>query len=82
MLFGLALQVWIPMRPISGTEEDSGLQFAEGSHRDFALPFWWEDGEEGCRHDESDCLGLALNLQCPPGERGRGGREGASMLSQ
>ena len=55
MLFGLALQVWIPMRPISGTEEDSGLQFAEGSHRDFALPFWWEDGEDGCRHDESDC---------------------------
>ena len=62
MLFGLALQVWIPMRPISGTEEDSGLQFAEGSHRDFALPFWWEDGEEGCRHDESDCLGLALEI--------------------
>ena len=31
--------VWIPMRPIEA-EEDSGLLFAEGSHRDFALPFW------------------------------------------
>ena len=75
MLFGLALQVWIPMRPISGTEEDSGLQFAEGSHRDFALPFWWEDGEEGCRHDESDCLGLALEIYDALLVRGGGGAE-------
>lgn len=30
---------WIPLRPVRG-EEDSGLLFAQGSHRDFALPFW------------------------------------------
>lgn len=31
---------WIPLRPIAGSESDSGLVFAVGSHRDFALPFW------------------------------------------
>lgn len=32
---------WIPMRPVSNKDgEDSGLLFAEGSHKDFALPFW------------------------------------------
>lgn len=31
---------WIPLRPVGGAEGDSGLLFAEGSHRDFALPFW------------------------------------------
>lgn len=31
---------WIPLRPVSGAEGDSGLLFARGSHRDFALPFW------------------------------------------
>lgn len=34
------ITAWIPMRPISGGEDDSGLVFAVGSHRDFALPFW------------------------------------------
>eukprot|EP00882_Tetradesmus_deserticola_P014664 GHRQ01015602.1.p1 GENE.GHRQ01015602.1~~GHRQ01015602.1.p1 ORF type:complete len:266 (+),score=78.70 GHRQ01015602.1:189-986(+) len=31
---------WVPLRPVSGAQGDSGLLFAEGSHRDFALPFW------------------------------------------
>jgi ectoine hydroxylase-related dioxygenase (phytanoyl-CoA dioxygenase family) len=31
---------WIPLRPVSGADGDSGLLFAEESHRDFALPFW------------------------------------------
>lgn len=31
---------WIPLRPVSGAEGDSGLLFAVASHRDFALPFW------------------------------------------
>jgi ectoine hydroxylase-related dioxygenase (phytanoyl-CoA dioxygenase family) len=31
---------WLPMRAVEGGDRDSGLQFAEGSHRDFALPFW------------------------------------------
>lgn len=31
---------WVPLRPIAGGDRDSGLQFASGSHRDFALPFW------------------------------------------
>lgn len=31
---------WIPFRDIQGTVKDSGLEFACGSHRDFALPFW------------------------------------------
>ncbi|KAF6256823.1 hypothetical protein COO60DRAFT_1640423 [Scenedesmus sp. NREL 46B-D3] len=31
---------WIPLRPVSGADSDSGLLFAEQSHRDFALPFW------------------------------------------
>lgn len=31
---------WIPLRSISDSEQDSGLIFAEGSHKDFALPFW------------------------------------------
>lgn len=34
------ITAWIPLRPISGGEDDSGLVFAVGSHRDFALPFW------------------------------------------
>ncbi|KAG1678416.1 hypothetical protein FOA52_015183 [Chlamydomonas sp. UWO 241] len=31
---------WLPMRAVESGERDSGLLFAEGSHRDFALPFW------------------------------------------
>lgn len=31
---------WLPLRPVAGGDGDSGLQFASGSHRDFALPFW------------------------------------------
>ncbi|KAG2486954.1 hypothetical protein HYH03_014451 [Edaphochlamys debaryana] len=38
---------WIPLRPVrgaragsNGAPADSGLIFAAGSHRDFALPFW------------------------------------------
>eukprot|EP00775_Hariotina_reticulata_P001462 gene1462-1804_t len=31
---------WIPLRPVRGGQGDSGLVFAVGSHRDFALPFW------------------------------------------
>ncbi|EFJ47584.1 hypothetical protein VOLCADRAFT_91857 [Volvox carteri f. nagariensis] len=39
---------WIPLRPVRGacgggsskSPPDSGLMFAAGSHRDFALPFW------------------------------------------
>ncbi|GIL75969.1 hypothetical protein Vretimale_5627 [Volvox reticuliferus] len=39
---------WIPLRPVRGVRggssskspPDSGLMFAAGSHRDFALPFW------------------------------------------
>ncbi|KAI8477056.1 MAG: hypothetical protein J3K34DRAFT_169991 [Monoraphidium minutum] len=31
---------WLPLRPVAGDERDSGLAFAAGSHRDFALPFW------------------------------------------
>jgi len=46
--------MWLPMRSIKA-EDDSGLQFAEGSHRDFALPFWY-----GSRWD----LGALLNLLC------------------
>jgi ectoine hydroxylase-related dioxygenase (phytanoyl-CoA dioxygenase family) len=34
------LTAWIPLRPIGGGAGDSGLVFAAGSHRDFALPFW------------------------------------------
>jgi ectoine hydroxylase-related dioxygenase (phytanoyl-CoA dioxygenase family) len=34
------LTAWVPLRPISGGAGDSGLVFASGSHRDFALPFW------------------------------------------
>ncbi|KAK9845497.1 hypothetical protein WJX81_007970 [Elliptochloris bilobata] len=30
---------WIPLRPIQA-EGDTGLLYAGGSHRDFALPFW------------------------------------------
>ncbi|KAK9800783.1 hypothetical protein WJX73_002660 [Symbiochloris irregularis] len=36
-----ALTAWIPFRAMKG-KSDSGLQFASGSHRDFALPFWRE----------------------------------------
>ena len=35
-----AVTAWIPMRAIQGDESDSGLLFAAGSHRDFALSFW------------------------------------------
>jgi len=38
---------WIPMRPVVGTEDDSGLLFASGSHRDFALPFWHDLRQRG-----------------------------------
>jgi hypothetical protein len=31
---------WLPLRAIRGGAADSGLLFARGSHRDFALPFW------------------------------------------
>ena len=31
---------WVPLRAVRGGEADSGLVVAEGSHRDFALPFW------------------------------------------
>lgn len=32
---------WIPLRPLgSSAAGDSGLVFAAGSHRDFALAFW------------------------------------------
>jgi hypothetical protein len=39
---------WIPLRPVEEDAKDSGLIFAEGSHRDFALPFW--------HHVEMACL--------------------------
>ncbi|GAX78851.1 hypothetical protein CEUSTIGMA_g6289.t1 [Chlamydomonas eustigma] len=32
--------LWLPMRPICQSEQDSGLKFANGSHKDFSLPFW------------------------------------------
>ncbi len=35
---------WLPLRAIA-REHDSGLVFAAGSHRDFALPFWHDDLE-------------------------------------
>jgi hypothetical protein len=34
------LTAWVPLRPVGGADGDSGLLFAEESHRDFALPFW------------------------------------------
>ncbi|KAG2450445.1 hypothetical protein HYH02_004947 [Chlamydomonas schloesseri] len=46
---------WIPLRPVRGARSsngsksppDSGLMFAAGSHRDFALPFWHDmDGRD------------------------------------
>lgn len=38
---------WIPLRPVAGDERDSGMAFAAGSHRDFALPFWHDLKEAG-----------------------------------
>ncbi|KXZ56249.1 hypothetical protein GPECTOR_1g217 [Gonium pectorale] len=53
------ITAWIPLRPILGAHSgsdkaaaarsppDSGLIFAAGSHRDFALPFWHDmDGRD------------------------------------
>jgi ectoine hydroxylase-related dioxygenase (phytanoyl-CoA dioxygenase family) len=34
------LTAWVPLRAVAGGPSDSGLIFAAGSHRDFALPFW------------------------------------------
>eukprot|EP00877_Chromochloris_zofingiensis_P011917 jgi/Chrzof1/697/Cz01g25070.t1 len=34
------ITAWLPLRPIAAGSKDSGLRFAAGSHRDFALPFW------------------------------------------
>ncbi len=34
------ITAWLPLRAIQGGDDDSGLIFACGSHRDFALPFW------------------------------------------
>jgi hypothetical protein len=42
---------WLPLRDLQAGEEDSGMLFAQGSHRDFAFPFWhdvsWADAS--CR---------------------------------
>lgn len=37
----------VPLRPVAGDEEDSGLCFAAGSHRDFALNFWHDISKLG-----------------------------------
>eukprot|EP00798_Chlamydomonas_sp_ICE-L_P003271 gene3271-13295_t len=38
---------WIPLRPIRGGDNDSGLLFAQRSQKDFALPFWYDmDGRD------------------------------------
>ena len=39
--------VWVPLTTIPAGLAGSGLLFAEGSHRDFALPFWYKDAGTG-----------------------------------
>ena len=41
------ITAWLPLRPLSPA--DAGLEFASGSHRDFALPYW--QSEEGMQSD-------------------------------
>lgn len=38
---------WVPLRAVAGGGRDSGLQFAAGSHRDFALAYWHDVGRYG-----------------------------------
>jgi hypothetical protein len=46
-----AVTMWLPLTPIPPEEEGgTGLLFASGSHRDFALSFW-EDARGGGRRD-------------------------------
>lgn len=56
---------WVPLRPIAGGGRDSGLLFAAGSHRDFALPFW---------HDISKMPGLEGRGYRVEGTGARGAR--------
>jgi hypothetical protein len=55
--------MWLPFRPIRA-HNDSGLLFASGSHRDFALPYWHaalETFDLGSRgYTLEDAGGLAL----------------------
>jgi hypothetical protein len=49
---------WIPLQDVSSIEDDgSGLVYAVGSHKDFALAFWYNPREKVC----SKCDSL-LNL--------------------
>lgn len=59
---------WIPFRAVRGGTGDSGLVFAAGSHRDFALPFWHDLREMG------DLEGRGYQLQSTgrPGEGRKG----------
>jgi hypothetical protein len=57
---------WVPLRPISAGEHDSGLMFAAGSHRDFALPFWHDLSRVG------DLSSRGYKLQGTGAGRGQG----------
>jgi hypothetical protein len=75
---------WIPLRPLQGGQQDSGLTFAVGSHRDFALPFWHDlQGRDlGDRGYKLDDTGRGL-LQCSTtftGSVGGGAGRGCQVL--
>jgi hypothetical protein len=38
---------WVPLRAVAGGASDSGLEFAAGSHRDFAFAFWHDPTKYG-----------------------------------
>jgi ectoine hydroxylase-related dioxygenase (phytanoyl-CoA dioxygenase family) len=58
---------WIALTPIA-TEYDSPLEFASGSHRDLALPYWYtEEGMDNPRGDPRE-YDVDMHLPLVPGD--------------
>lgn len=52
---------WIPLRSL--TADDAALEFASGSHRDFALPYWHTDASMSAGLENR---GYAVESYTPP----------------
>ena len=58
---------WVALTPIQ-TEYDSPLEFASGSHRDLALPYWYtEDGMDNPSGDQRE-YDVDMHLPLAPGD--------------
>jgi hypothetical protein len=74
---------WLPLRPILAGDGDSGLTFAAGSHRDFALPFWHDlarVGDLGRRGYKLKGTGAPPRGITLLGRRTAGGKAGLRVL--